>query len=72
MKNPRLNSNDGTLMCMDYLNQSIHNLERASELITENNTKGKQFDYANCPELGHAVDRLESLVKTISDKVYQK
>ena len=32
----------------------------------------KQFDYVNCPELGHAVDRLESLVKTISDKVYQK
>lgn len=72
MRNPRLNSNDGTHMCMDYLNQSIHNLERASELIAENNNEGKQFNYTNCPELGHAVNRLESLVKTISDKVYQK
>ena len=35
MKNPRLNSNDGTHMYMDYLNQSIHNLERASE-VTRN------------------------------------
>ena len=41
MKSQRLNSNDGTNMCMDYLNNSIHNLERAFELIIENNKKWK-------------------------------
>lgn len=43
MKNPRLNSSDGTHMCMDYLNQSIHNLERASELITEKTLKANNL-----------------------------
>lgn len=72
MKSSRLNSNDGTNMCMDYLNNSIHNLERVLELIIENNKDGKQFDYCNCPELSSAVDRIEMLVKNISNKVYQK
>lgn len=72
MKSPRLNSNDGTLLCMDKLNYSIANLERALEIIIENNTDGKQFDYCNCPELANATDRLEELVSVISKNVYQK
>lgn len=72
MKSPRLNSNDGTNLCMDYINNSIHNLERALELIIENNTDGKQFDYCNCPELANVTDRLENLISVISRKVYQK
>ena len=72
MKSQRLNSNDGTNMCMDYLNNSIHNLERAFELIIENNKNGEQFNYCNCPELSSAVDKMAMLIKNISDKVYQK
>ena len=71
MKSQRRNSNDGTNMCMDYLNNSIHNLERAFELIIENNKNGKQFNYCNCPELSSAVDKMAMLIKNISDKVYQ-
>ena len=66
MKSQRLNSNDGTNMCMDYLNNSIHNLERVLELIIENNKNGKQFDYCNCPELSSAVDKMAMLIKNIS------
>lgn len=72
MKSPRLNSNDGTLMCMDYMNDSIHKLERALELIVENNNDGNQFDYCNCPELADATDRLETIISAISKKAYQK
>lgn len=72
MKNIRLNSNDGTNLCMDYLSDSIHRLERSLEIIVENNKDGKQFDYCNCPELSHKIDRLESLIYCISKIVYQK
>ncbi len=72
MKSIRLNSMDGTNLCMEKLNNSITNLERALEIIIENNANGKQFDYCNCPELANATDRLEELVSVISKKVYQK
>lgn len=72
MKSPRLNSNDGTLMCLDYMNDSIHKLERALEIIIENNKDGKQFDYCNCPELTNASDRLKIIIGEISKKVYQE
>lgn len=68
-KNPRFNSMDGTWLCMDKLDKSIADLERVLEIVIENNSDGKQFDYRNCPELADKVNRLKDLVSAVSDKV---
>lgn len=70
--NPRLNSSDGTHLVMDILEESNERLNRALELIIENNSDGKQFDYCNVPELSDEVDRLEDVINRISKVVYQK
>ena len=72
MKNPRLNSNDGTNLVMDILDESKNKLKRALEIIIENNSNGKQFDYCNVPELSDEVDTLQETINEISKVVYQK